>query len=187
MNARPGFRDPSACPNQVSNCTAESISSTSNRDGVSVINFGQKSRSHDSEVAGVSRTHSLEPGWREGHAVSLVPQGALALKSARDQYQCMMDIARRMVHPTLAGLPRKDQNRERARPPEKQSRGGTSCPRTIGRSIQTRRARHRFARTQKRSLAPSGRGKRINRSNRPGHHGCVETRVAGNPYGRNTP
>src|SRR6516225_2757389 len=51
-----------------------------------------------------------------------------------------------MVHPTLTGLARKDQNRERARPREKQSRGGTSCPRTIGRSIQTRRATHRVAR-----------------------------------------
>ena len=67
----------------------------------------------------------------------------------------MMDIARRMVHPTLTGLPRKDQNRERARPREKQSRGGTSCPRTIGRSIQTRRATHRFALAQRRPLASS--------------------------------
>jgi len=66
-----------------------------------------------------------------------------------------MDIARRMVHPTLTGLPRKDQNRERARPREKQSRGGTSCPRTIGRSIQTRRATHRFALAQRRPLASS--------------------------------
>jgi hypothetical protein len=48
-------------------------------------------------------------------------------------------------------------------------------PRTVSLSLKRGRSRH-----------PGG-GKRVNRSNRPGHHGCVETRVAGNPYGRNAP